>query len=85
MTLTPFARTWKARCRARSLAGKPLAAEGLGRGDLTAAEVTAGYFHPREPKYDPGMLEKLVPADVLRKCAPGPAAKDAFWVRKARR
>ena len=53
--------------------------------DLTAAGVTAGYFHPREPRYDPGMLEKLVPADVLRKCAPGPAAKDAFWVRRARR
>ena len=68
--------------------GQGQAAEGrreVDGADLTAAGVTAGYFHPREPKYDPGMLEKLVPADVLRKCAPGPAAKDAFWVRKARR
>ena len=53
--------------------------------DIAADGVIGGYFHPREPKYSADRLEKLVPADVLRKCAPAPAAKDAYWVRKARR
>ena len=53
--------------------------------NIVADGVVAGYFHPREPKYDPGLLEKLVPADILRRCAPEPSQKDAFWVRKQRR
>ena len=57
------------------------------RADIMAAGVIGGYFEPRElPSYDAATLERLVPADILKKCLsrnqrqrPAP-----FWVRKVR-
>ena len=55
--------------------------------DVIAGMVIAGYFQPRDPpRYNPAKLDKLVPADILRKCLlPEEEARSGFWIRKARR
>ena len=55
--------------------------------DVVAGMVIAGYFQPRNPpRYNPEKLDKLVPADILRKCLlPEEEARSGFWIRKARR
>ena len=55
--------------------------------DVAAGMVIAGYFQPRvPPKYSANKLDKLVPADILRKCLlPEEEARSGFWIRKARR
>ena len=55
--------------------------------DVLAGNVQAGYFQPREPRiYDPDLLERHVPIDVLRKCFLDEQKKrPIFWVRTKRR
>ena len=56
--------------------------------DVESEGVTAGYFIPREnPIYDTGMLQKLIPADILAKCLSRyqPEPKKRFWVRFTKR
>lgn len=57
-----------------------------GQVDVIADGVVAGYFQPRvSPTYNPDLLHKLVPADILRKCTlPSPNEKKAFWIRRER-
>ena len=45
------------------------ASDDAGKVDVVAGIVVAGYFQPRNPPaYDPDILHKLVPGDILRKC-----------------
>ena len=60
--------------------------ENEGGADIIADGVIAGFFQPRNPPvYDPDKLARLVPADILQKCAaPSRPDKKAFWIRTAR-
>ena len=62
------------------------ASDDEGKVDIIAGGVTAGYFQPnRPPLYDPGLLQKKVPAEVLREClAPHQDKREGFWVRATR-
>ena len=53
---------------------------------ITAGDVIAGYFEPRNrPRYNSQKLEELVPLDILRKCVDEEAPdRKAFWIRKKR-
>ena len=36
---------------------------------MLAGTIQAGYFQPRDPRiYDPDLLERHIPIDVLKKC-----------------
>ena len=54
--------------------------------DVLAGNVQAGYFQPRPPRiYDPDLLERHVPIDVLKKCFLDEQMKrPSFWVRPKR-
>ena len=62
------------------------ASDNLGKINIIAGEVTAGYFQPRNPPvYDPALLHRKVPADILRECrSPYQDRREGFWVRKTR-
>ena len=45
------------------------ASDAAGKMGVIAGTIIAGYFHPRNPsRYDAEKLDKLVPADILRRC-----------------
>ncbi len=62
------------------------ASDTAGKADVVAGIVVAGYFQPRNPPaYDPEILDKLVPGDILRKCRlPEERKRQGFWIRQAR-
>jgi CRISPR/Cas system-associated exonuclease Cas4 (RecB family) len=61
------------------------ASDEAGKIDVAAGGVTAGYFQPKNrPNYDAGELERLVPADILRRClSPRQDRRQGFWIRKS--
>lgn len=53
---------------------------------IIAGPVSASFFYPRPViGYDPDLLEKRVPADVLRECRNTRQEPPAFWIRPTRR
>ena len=58
-----------------------------GGADVIAEGVVGGYFQPQHERiYDTSELERMVPADILRKCLTDLKKKNrVFWVRMARR
>lgn len=53
---------------------------------LIAGPVRASWFWPKESDtYDPAILERLVPQEVLRQCLNAKAKGPAFWIRDSNR
>ena len=53
---------------------------------LVAGPVIASWFWPREIDiYDPEILEREIPGDILRRCRNSKAKGPAFWIRPERR
>ena len=86
--LVAAAESWLQADRARRKARDTLStevADPYGPG-LIAGPLQASWFWPKErDTYDPEILERMVPADVLRQCRNSQAKGPAFWIRPRRR